>query len=446
MEKRDVIVMGAGLAGLSAARDLAAAGTDVLVLEARARPGGRVEQATTADGRLVQLGGEIVGTFHTAYRKLVGELGLTLGPTFVASSGETKWKLGSGETLGDDLPWMSKEERRNYERLEREFSRLAASVDPDDPWSHPDAQRLDSISVADWARSEGGSPAVILALELSAHALAVESIERTSLLADLRKESAAGADGFYSFEAWENERVLEGSATVALRMAEQLGGRIRYSSPVAAVHIASGRARVSLRTGEEFSADSVISALPVGPLRDVHITGVSVERLASLHRQRQAPAVKIAAVYASSFWEEAGMNGTSYSQTTLIGGTWAQSPGVLSGLLPPSSLGEYFATPPARREPDLTDDLAAILGTQAREHSAFFLRNWASDRWTQGYVTGWRPGDVMSVGPLHGTHEPPFYVCGSDQWVCGYMEGAVRTGRAAAAAVLRGGKDRRAAR
>ena len=43
----------------------------------------------------------------------------------------------------------------------------------------------------------------------------------------------------------------------------------------------------------------------------------------------------------------------------------------------------------------------------------------------------------MSVGPLHGTHEPPFYVCGSDQWVCGYMEGAVRTGRAAAAAAHR---------
>ena len=42
----------------------------------------------------------------------------------------------------------------------------------------------------------------------------------------------------------------------------------------------------------------------------------------------------------------------------------------------------------------------------------------------------------MRVGPLHGTHEPPFYVCGSDQWVAGYMEGAVRTGRAAAAAAL----------
>ena len=52
------------------------------------------------------------------------------------------------------------------------------------------------------------------------------------------------------------------------------------------------------------------------------------------------------------------------------------------------------------------------------------------------YVTHWRPGDVMAVGRRHGTHEPPFYVCGSDQWVAGYMEGAVRTGRAAAAAAL----------
>ena len=58
-----VVVVGAGLAGLAAARDLAAAGCDVVVLEARDRPGGRVEQAEIADGRTVQLGGELVGDF-----------------------------------------------------------------------------------------------------------------------------------------------------------------------------------------------------------------------------------------------------------------------------------------------------------------------------------------------------------------------------------------------
>jgi monoamine oxidase len=67
---------------------------------------------------------------------------------------------------------------------------------------------------------------------------------------------------------------------------------------------------------------------------------------------------------------------------------------------------------------------------------AYAERAWGLDPFTQGYIAQWTPGDLMAVGPLHGTHEPPFYVCGSDHWVAGYMEGAVRTGRAAAAAAL----------
>ena len=78
--KSDVVVVGAGLAGLSAARDLMNQGTDVIVLEARNRPGGRVEQTTLADGRIVQLGGEVIGPFHEAYLGLVEELGLTIVP------------------------------------------------------------------------------------------------------------------------------------------------------------------------------------------------------------------------------------------------------------------------------------------------------------------------------------------------------------------------------
>jgi monoamine oxidase len=64
--KCDAVVAGAGLAGLSAARDLMNQGTDVIVLEARNRPAGRVEQTTLADGRIVQLGGEVIGPFHHA--------------------------------------------------------------------------------------------------------------------------------------------------------------------------------------------------------------------------------------------------------------------------------------------------------------------------------------------------------------------------------------------
>ena len=85
-----MVVLGAGLAGLSAARDLARAGVDVVALEARNRPGGRVEQTQLADGRLVQLGGEVVGPFHEAYCGLVEELGLTLVPSFPSCRARTR--------------------------------------------------------------------------------------------------------------------------------------------------------------------------------------------------------------------------------------------------------------------------------------------------------------------------------------------------------------------
>ena len=434
----DVVVIGAGLAGLSAARDLARAGTDVVVLEARDRPGGRVEQTELADGRLVQLGGEVVGPFHEAYRGLVGELGLTLVPAFPSLPGEDTSVLADGRHVGDAWPWLSDADRASYDTAEAAFAKLAATVDPDDPWSHPDAARLDRISVGTFLREAGATRQAVRARDLAMLSLAAESVERTSLLSDLRKEAAAGAHGFYSYEVWECERVAEGSATVALRMAAELGHRVRYGAPVTRVQVAPQASRVTTATGESFTCGAVVCAIPVGPLRRVRVDGVSSERLASLDRQRHAPAAKVCFVYETSFWEGQGQNGSMYFETGMLGGTWPQREGILSALVPPERLAAFLATSPALVERDVLDELVVAIGERAAAPQAVFMRRWGVDPWTEGYITGWRPGDVMAVGPLHGTHEPPFYVCGSDQWVCGYMEGAVRTGRGAARALLGG--------
>jgi monoamine oxidase len=433
VSRHDVAVLGAGLAGLSAARDLAAGGADVVVLEARNRPGGRVEQTTLADGRLLQLGGEVVGPGHTAYAGLAGELGLTLVPAFPSLPGEDTWVLTTGRVLGD---WLDDAERENYVAVEAQFRALAATVDPDDPWSHPDAERLDRLSVGDWLREAGAAPAVVRNRDVAMLSLAAESVERTSLLSDLRKEAAVGAHGFYSYEVWECLRVAEGSATVALRMAAELDHRVRYGAPVTRVHVAPGGCHVVTATGERFDCAAVVCALPVAPLRQVAIDGVSPERLASLDRQRNALAAKVSFAYDGSWWEQQGQNGSMYFETGMLGGLWPQREGILSGLVPPERLAAFLTTSPALLEQDLLAELALAMGERALDPLAVFVRRWGVDPWTQGYITGWRPGDVMAVGPLHGTHEPPFYVCGSDQWVCGYMEGAVRTGRGAARAVL----------
>lgn len=436
----DAVVLGAGLAGLVAARDLHDGGADVLVLEARGRAGGRVMQHVMPDGRLVQLGGEVVGAHHTSYRALVAELGLTLEPAFPGLPGAETSVLVDGRHVIDDFGWMSAEDRAILERYEEEFSRLAATVDPDDPWSHPDAARLDRLSVASWLRSVGATPAVLRARELAMAALAAESIERTSLLSDLRKEAVTGKPArFYDYDTWESERVAEGSATVAARLAEELAARIRYETPVASVRLSAPGCTVTATTGEQFECDAVISSLPAGPFRDVHFDGLSRQRTASMHAQRHAIVSKVVAVYPEPFWEAEGQNGSGYFETGMMGGTWSQRRGILSALIPPERHAVFAATAASRVQEELVEELAAAFGERARHPQALFIRRWGADPWTQGYITAWRPGDVMAVGPLHGTHEPPLYLCGSDQWVCGYMEGAVRTGRAAAAAALAGG-------
>jgi monoamine oxidase len=309
-------------------------------------------------------------------------------------------------------------------------------VDPDDPWSHPEADRLDRLSMAAWLRDRGATPNVVRARDLAMLALSAESIERTSLLAELRKEAAAGGAGFYNYEVWECSRVAEGSATVALRMADELGHRVRYATPVTRIRVSPQGCSVTTETGERFEADAVVCALPVGPLRQVRVEGVSDERMGSLDRQRHALAAKVVFTYEDSFWHDQGQNGDCYFETAVIGGTWVQREGIMSTLVPPERLAAFLTTSQPQLEAELTEEMVAAYGDQARDTQAVFFRRWGVDPWTRGYITGWRPGDVMSVGPLHGTHEPPFYVCGSDQWVCGYMEGAVRTGRAAAAAAI----------
>lgn len=436
----DVVVVGGGLAGLSAARDLAAAGTDVVLLEARGRAGGRVEQTRLGDGRLVQLGGELIGEFHTAYRALAQELGLTIAPAFGGlPSGEDVYMLAEGRVVGNDWPWLDDADRASYDHAAGEFAKLAATVDPDDPWSHPEADRLDRISVGEWMRSCGATPNAVRARKLAMLSLSAESVERTSLLADLRKEATAGAKGFYNYAVWESAIVEEGSATVALRMAAELEDRIRYSTPVTRIEVSGAGCSVATATGERFDSDAVVSAVPVGPLREIAISGVSAERLGSLDRQRHALAAKAVFSYPESFWEQDGLSGEAYMEETVIGGSWPQREGIISTLVPPERLSAFATTSPRRIEEELTAEMVAAFGERAGDPIAVHIRRWGLDPWTRGYITAWRPGDVMAVGPLHGTHEPPFYVCGSDQWVCGYMEGAVRTGRAAAAEALAGG-------
>jgi len=436
MSRADVVVVGAGLAGLSAARDLEAAGATVTVVEARDRGGGRVEQVELPDGRQVQLGGEVVGNAHTAYLGLVAELGLTLVPSYVAEPGEITRQVPESVDVGTWPSWFAESDVASYETVEAALAKIVAGIAPADPFSCPDLHRLDQLSFGDFLREAGATPAVLRAFDLVHLSLSDGSIERQSTFAYARKQAVGGGTAAYDVDEWENQRVAEGSATVALTMAAGLSD-VRLATPVSRITIGAQGCSVTSATGEEVRADAVVLAVPSGPARDIEITGVSDERLAALRRQRHAWAAKFVAAYDRPFWRDRGQNALSESEG-VIGSTWPQQEGVLSALVPPERYAAFVAGDPVTRRREALEQIAGMYGEPALSPLQTWERLWGTDPWTQGYVTNWRPGDVEGVGPLHGTHEPPFYVCGSDQWVAGYMEGAVRTGRAAARAALGG--------
>ncbi|HRD62939.1 MAG TPA: FAD-dependent oxidoreductase, partial [Nocardioides sp.] len=336
--------------------------------------------------------------------------------------------------VGDWPSWCTPADQASYDEVEAALDKVLSSIDPDDPWSCPDLGRLDRMSVADWLREAGATPNVLRLHELMHLGLADGSTERQSMFAYARKQRVGGTTGAYDVEQWENLRVAEGSATVALTMAAGLRD-VRLSTPVRSISIGAGDSTVTTHDGQRLEAAAVVLALPSGPARDIEIDGVSDERLTSLRRQRHAWAAKFVAAYDEPFWRARGQNALAESEGVL-GSTWPQQSGVLSALVPPERYAAFVSTDVATRTSEALDQIAELYGPEATAPLQTWTRLWGTDPWTQGYVTNWRPGDVEAVGPLHGTHEPPFYVCGSDQWVAGYMEGAVRTGRGAAAAAL----------
>jgi monoamine oxidase len=429
MTRHDVVVVGAGLAGLACAYDLALAGTDVLVVEARDRVGGRVEQQRLPDGRVVELGGEVVGELHRHYRRLASELGLELVPSYVAEPGEAAYDLVDGVVLGET--WLDERDRESMRRVAAELERLAGEIDPADPWAHPDAERLDSLSLGDVMRACNATVGAYRLAQLHSLATAAGTIERLSVLGEARAAAAVGRP-MSDYHAWEGLRLAAGSGSLPATLADRLDGRVRCGAPVRRINVGP-TCTVELADGEELTAEAVVCAVPVGPLRGIGIGGVSQPRLRSLQRQRQLLASKAVVALDAPVWRSIGWSGLALSERDL-GGFWPQGGNALSALFGPEQLAYLDAVAEEHRTELVVDALARIMGPV--QPSAVLWRHWGREPYTLGYVSHWAPGDLTAVGPLHGTHEPPFYVAGSDHWAAGYMEGAVATGRGGAAAVL----------
>ncbi len=444
-----VLVVGAGLAGLAAARSLVDAGLEVTVLEARDRVGGRTEGGFTDDGVPVELGGQWIGPGQTRMYRLVDELGLVTFPTY--NRGEHVVKLGSKlsrlKSHRGAVPRVSPFALADLFTGLRRFTKLAASVPLNAPWLAEDAELLDGQTFETWVRNnlrtEIGRSYFRVATEA---VFAGEPNEISLLHALFYSHSGRDFETLLSVDdGAQQDRIVGGSIRIAEKMAESLGDRVLLGRAVQTVRHDDTGAVVTTRSGETFRASTLVVTLPPSLAgRIVYDPPLPSWRDQLSQRLAAGSVIKFHVVYEEPFWRRHGLTGQVASDTGPVKVTFDNSPpdggpGIIVGFLEGADGRLWAPRTPEERRAAVVDCLVGYFGPEASNAVEYLERDWMAEEFSRGcYGAHFAPGVWTSYGESLRQPVGVIHWAGAEcsgVWN-GYMEGAVRSGEDAARAVI----------
>ncbi|WP_433510643.1 flavin monoamine oxidase family protein [Nonomuraea sp. CA-143628] len=433
-----VVVVGAGLAGLTAATDLAASGVEVTVLEARERVGGRTHGIEVAPGVWVDAGAAYLGDRHTALLALLAELDLKTTPTTM--TGASRFALGGeGQTRAGRFPPLS---AVALGELFDALDELDRGVRADAPWLSAGAARLDALTAAEWAREHLRHPDARLFFPLFlGEMMAADPADVSVLHMAFYLRSGGGIRYLNAFAGGAQEDRIDGGAhQVCRRLAAGLGDRVRLGAPVRAIHQDDDGVTVDASTGS-VRAQAVVVAVPP-TLADAidHRPGLPAPRSG----ERTAPgcAVKVHLVYPSPAWREQGLSGWSVNARGPLLSTVDDSPadggvGVLTGFVTGREAYRYAALPAAEQREQAVAQ-AARLFPGLPEPIGCHVTDWVHERYSRGcYAALFGPGDWPRLGPRLTAPYRRVHWAGTETSTefFGLMEGAIRSGHRVAAEI-----------
>jgi monoamine oxidase len=440
-----VIVVGAGLAGLAAARRLVAAGREVVVLEARNRVGGRTEGGATTDGTPVELGGQWVGPGQTRMYELIEELGLETFPTW--NEGQLVIQLaGKQSRMGSQrgaVPKINPFALADLAQGLARFTKLSSSISLDDPASSPKAKDLDGQTFETWIRRNLRTRLGRAYFRIACEAVfSAESTDLSALHAAFYAHSGTDFETLLSVEGGaQQDRIVGGSIRISETMAAELGDRVRLGAAVRTIDHDDREVRVVLRDGEVVRGSRVIVTLPptlAGRLD--YDPPLPSWRDQLTQRLPAGSVIKLSAIYDEPFWRADGLNGQAASDEGPVKVTFdntppSGTPGVLLGFMEAND-GRKMArlTMEERREAAIAC-FVRYFGPKAAKPLEYLERDWMAEEFSRGcYGAHVTPGVWTAFGDALRTPIGRIHWAGAEcspVWN-GYMEGAVRSGETTA--------------
>ncbi|HEY6473492.1 MAG TPA: flavin monoamine oxidase family protein [Acidimicrobiales bacterium] len=446
----DVCVVGAGLAGLTAARRLTQAGQSVVVLEARDRVGGRVWTQSTEGGVPVDMGGCFIGPNHERLQALAKETGVSTFKTFVegdnvlATGGKVRRYRG-------DIPKISPIALVSAGQAIARMSSMAKKVSPAAPWDAPRAAEWDAQSVRAWL-SPGRVPTKVARdlIEATVRACLTSELSELSMLGWLLLvSSAGGVESLMNIAGGYQDSQFEGGVDQIPRaMASELGESVVLDAPVSAVTQVNDRVEV-VSEATTVTARRVVLALPRALAAGIRFEpALPGDHVALLHKMPAGAEVKTVAIYDEPFWRADGMSGATVATDDLMEVTLdTTQPGHSFGVIATYSAGPraraLWALPESERRSVLVKTLTTRLGPKAAQPLEVKELNWSEERWTRGCSCAhFAPGVLTQYGRLLREPVGRIHWAGTETATTsfGAMDGAVRSGERVCEEILAAGR------
>nr|WP_255771517.1 FAD-dependent oxidoreductase [Microbulbifer guangxiensis] len=437
----DVVIVGAGISGLHAAR-LLRPDFRIAVLEARERVGGRLCNHRFANGETVDIGGQWVGPGQDRMYRLIGELGFETWPLY-DSGDNLLWDGTRGRRYRGTIPRIGPLALLDLGQAMARFERMAKSIDPATPWTHPRAQEWDRQTLATWLQRNCKTRRAreLFAIGIGA-VFAAEPEELSLLHALFYARSGHSLERLLSVTGGaQQDRIHGGTAGLCTRMAMELGDDLHLNAPVHSVEREpEGNLQVHFEGGVLRCRRLILALPPNQALRIRFSPALPASRDQLWQRMPAGSCIKCVARYERPFWRDQGLSGQVTSaegpvRVMFDNSEAGRDSGLLMGFLEGETARHYSGVDPEERRRDVLDCFARYFGEQARRPLEYVDRDWSSEPWSRGcYAALMPPGVWTHYGETLRGDDAPIHYAGTEsatEWY-GYMEGALQAAERAA--------------